>query len=146
MKSVFTHYKEVMVITFYFNFSDTLSPLSKYCQSKMFYLPTKKWGLGGAAPFFSINCPCHYQGAVQFLFTWTTPVDLWGGLKQVAMRCPDRQLLFNFRCSSSYSAIMSLAGCNRTEFTCKDASCVPTLERCDGEANCKDASDEKDCK
>ena len=41
---------------------------------------------------------------------------------------------------------MSLTGCNKTEFACKDASCVPMMERCDGKANCKDASDEENCK
>ena len=54
--------------------------------------------------------------------------------------------LLDSRCSSSYSAMMSLTGCNRTEFSCKDASCVPMVERCDGKANCKDASDEENCK
>ena len=42
--------------------------------------------------------------------------------------------------------MMSLTGCNSTEFSCKDASCVPMVERCDGKANCKDASDEEGCK
>ena len=51
-----------------------------------------------------------------------------------------------FRCSSSYSALMSLTGCNKTEFACKDGSCVPMVERCDGKTNCKDASDEENCK
>ena len=31
-----------MVVIFHFCSSDTLSPLSKYCQSKMFYQSTKK--------------------------------------------------------------------------------------------------------
>ena len=51
-----------------------------------------------------------------------------------------------FRCSSSYSALMSLTGCNKTEYACKDGSCVPMVERCDGKTNCKDASDEENCK
>ena len=51
-----------------------------------------------------------------------------------------------FRCSSSYSALMSLTGCNKTEFACKDGSCVPMVERSDGKATCRDASDEEECK
>ena len=47
------------------------------------HLPTQSWGLGGASPFFSILSACHYQGVVQFLFAWTTPVDFRGGHKEV---------------------------------------------------------------
>ena len=71
-------------------------------------------------------------------------MDFRGGHKEVGTVLIG--MLLTFRCSSSYSAMMSLTGCNRTEFSCKDASCVPMVERCDGKANCKDASDEENCK
>ena len=50
------------------------------------------------------------------------------------------------RCSSPYSARMSLSGCTTSEFTCKDASCVEMERRCDGKLDCRDGSDEEHCR
>ena len=41
---------------------------------------------------------------------------------------------------------LSLTTCKVEEFTCNDGLCVNLLNRCDGEPNCFDASDEVDCK
>ena len=75
-------------------------------------------------------------------FQWTFDGDSKRWAANIAINTENSKL----RCSSSYSALMSLTGCSAKEFACKDGSCVPMVERCDGKANCRDASDEDNCK
>ena len=51
------------------------------------------------------------------------------------------------RCTNNqtYTAWLTLTGCSNREFTCSSGSCVAMALRCDGEADCRDASDEQDC-
>ena len=46
-----------------------------------------------------------------------------------------------------YTTILKLTGCNpEGEFTCNDGQCVTMEQRCNQVANCRDKSDEIDCK
>ena len=46
-----------------------------------------------------------------------------------------------------YNTYLKLSGCNpRGEFTCNDGQCVTMEQRCNQIANCRDESDETDCK
>ena len=48
--------------------------------------------------------------------------------------------------NGTYTAWLTLTACNATEFTCASGSCVAMEQRCDGRRQCKDGTDEKDCK
>ena len=45
-----------------------------------------------------------------------------------------------------YTTYLKLSGCNPGEFTCDDGQCVTMEERCNQIPNCRDESDEVDCK
>ena len=45
-----------------------------------------------------------------------------------------------------YTLEMKLTGCDYTQFTCDDGQCIKMEERCNQMPNCKDKSDEMDCR
>ena len=45
-----------------------------------------------------------------------------------------------------YSILLKFSGCKDGEFTCDDGQCVRMEERCDQLADCRDKSDEMQCK
>ena len=50
-------------------------------------------------------------------------------------------------CSPGVSnTILSLTSCHADQFTCDDGLCVPLQDRCDGQPECKDSTDEINCK
>ena len=42
--------------------------------------------------------------------------------------------------------LLQLSNCGADDYTCDDGSCVPLVKRCDKVPDCKDVSDEKQCK
>ena len=46
----------------------------------------------------------------------------------------------------AYNITMKLSGCAEDQFTCDDGQCVSIANRCDQIINCRDKSDETDCK
>ena len=53
-----------------------------------------------------------------------------------------------FECSEehSYNTMLKLTGCKEDEFTCDDGQCVKMEERCNQIPDCRDKSDENDCR
>ena len=45
-----------------------------------------------------------------------------------------------------YNKTLKLSGCADDEFTCSDGQCVKIRDRCDQILDCRDKSDEQDCK
>ena len=53
-----------------------------------------------------------------------------------------------YKCHSgeTYKTFLKLSGCDIGEFTCNDGQCVSMEERCNQLSDCRDKSDEADCK
>ena len=50
-------------------------------------------------------------------------------------------------CSSEpHDVLVTLSSCNDTQFTCADGLCVDMSTRCDQADDCRDGSDEKNCR
>ena len=45
-----------------------------------------------------------------------------------------------------YGATLKLSGCGEEEFTCSDGQCIDINSRCDQIVDCRDESDEEDCR
>ena len=45
-----------------------------------------------------------------------------------------------------YNKTLKLSGCADNEFTCSDGQCIKIVNRCDQIINCRDETDEQDCK
>ena len=54
----------------------------------------------------------------------------------------------NFNCNEGkpYTTQLKLTGCKEGEFTCSDGQCIPMERRCDQLPDCRDESDEQECK
>ncbi|KAK4314634.1 hypothetical protein Pmani_014085 [Petrolisthes manimaculis] len=48
-------------------------------------------------------------------------------------------------CEKKGRQVLQLSSCSRDEFTCKDGSCIPRVQRCDQRPHCRDESDEQEC-
>ena len=69
------------------------------------------------------------------------------GCKENAYVCTNGQCIKE--CSNiveSYRTVFKLTGCREGEFTCSDGQCIRMEERCDQIRNCRDKSDENNCK
>ena len=55
---------------------------------------------------------------------------------------------FSIECNKGepYNITLKLSGCNDNEFTCSDGQCINIKSRCDQKINCRDKSDEQDCR
>ena len=45
-----------------------------------------------------------------------------------------------------YNKTLKLSGCADDEFTCSDGQCIKIINRCDQIINCRDETDEQDCR
>ena len=54
----------------------------------------------------------------------------------------------NYTCNFGKTTNMQLqlSACNEDQFTCNDGTCIPHDFRCDNKQDCKDVSDEKQCR
>ena len=52
----------------------------------------------------------------------------------------------NISLGGDKNQVLSFTGCEESEFTCNDGSCVAMNSRCDRKGDCEDNSDERDCK
>lgn len=48
-------------------------------------------------------------------------------------------------CQRKGVQVLQLSSCNQEQYTCRDGSCIPRLQRCDRRPDCYDESDEQEC-
>uniref|UniRef100_A0A0P4W8G1 C-type lectin domain-containing protein n=1 Tax=Scylla olivacea TaxID=85551 RepID=A0A0P4W8G1_SCYOL len=48
-------------------------------------------------------------------------------------------------CEKKGVQVLQLSSCTGEEYTCRDGSCIPRLQRCDRRPDCHDESDEQEC-
>ena len=62
--------------------------------------------------------------------------------------CPLRFQHFFPECNKGqpYNITLKLSGCADDEFTCSDGQCINMNSRCDQIINCRDESDEQNCR
>ena len=62
--------------------------------------------------------------------------------------CPIGFQYFFPECNNGqpYNITLKLSGCADDEFTCSDGQCIKIVNRCDQIINCRDETDEQDCK
>ncbi|XP_076059662.1 uncharacterized protein LOC143036299 [Oratosquilla oratoria] len=48
-------------------------------------------------------------------------------------------------CGKGGVQVLQLSSCVRDQFTCRDGSCIPRIQRCDQRPDCFDESDEQEC-
>ncbi|XP_063845197.1 uncharacterized protein LOC135091467 [Scylla paramamosain] len=48
-------------------------------------------------------------------------------------------------CEKKGVQVLQLSSCTGKEYTCRDGSCIPRLQRCDRRPDCHDESDEQEC-
>lgn len=48
-------------------------------------------------------------------------------------------------CERKGVQVLQLSSCNNGQYTCRDGSCIPRLQRCDRRPDCHDESDEQEC-
>ena len=62
--------------------------------------------------------------------------------------CPTGFQYFFPECNNGqpYNITLKLSGCADDEFTCSDGQCINMNSRCDQIINCRDESDEQNCK
>ena len=57
-----------------------------------------------------------------------------------------KYLLLECNKGQPYNITLKLSGCSEDEFTCADGQCISINSRCDQIINCRDESDEQECK
>lgn len=79
--------------------------------------------LSTIVPVWGPRCLC------EKLFLFSNPLTFLGGIV----------------CVCVCVGLGQISGCPRSEWQCDDGNCVPDVQRCDGNGDCLDGSDEMDC-